>query len=142
MDESINDCSPYTILDISINSSPIEIKNAFNKLALKYHPDKNKDPNSYIIFEKIYKAYKTLTNIVNNNIYNMCGNMNTTDYILDILNKYIGFDTSRQNVFIFKDTNDIINIFIPHDIYILSSTDNIVPNNILKVPLKYNIIIY
>jgi hypothetical protein len=51
----------YDVLEININSSNKEIKNAWKKLALKYHPDKNKNI-SCEKFIKIKHAYEILSN--------------------------------------------------------------------------------
>jgi len=48
----------YKILEVSEKSSQDEIKKAFRRLSLKYHPDKN--PNS-VFFTKINEAYQTLS---------------------------------------------------------------------------------
>lgn len=52
----------YEILDISTNASEDEIKKAYRKMSLKYHPDKNKnDPTSLEKFHAISEAYETLS---------------------------------------------------------------------------------
>jgi curved DNA-binding protein CbpA len=50
----------YDILEIPNNASNEEIKKAYKKLALKYHPDKNKSINSTEQFRLISEAYQVL----------------------------------------------------------------------------------
>ena len=52
----------YNILGVSENAQDLEIKKAYRRLAIKYHPDKNNEPGSDLKFKEIADAYDTLSN--------------------------------------------------------------------------------
>nr|XP_043616584.1 dnaJ protein ERDJ2A-like [Erigeron canadensis] len=53
---------PFSILGLQPGASDSEIKKAYRRLSVQYHPDKNPDPNAHKYFiESIAKAYQALT---------------------------------------------------------------------------------
>ena len=51
----------YEILGVKRGSSKDEIKAAYRKLAMQYHPDRNKDPGAEDRFKQISEAYAVLS---------------------------------------------------------------------------------
>jgi molecular chaperone DnaJ len=63
----------YEILGIDRNASKEEIKKAYRKLALKYHPDKNPDKDAEERFKEISEAYAVLYDDEKRKMYDMYG---------------------------------------------------------------------
>ncbi len=52
----------YTILGVSTAAHAADIKRAYRRLALQYHPDKNPSPEAEQFFKEVNEAYDTLGN--------------------------------------------------------------------------------
>lgn len=64
----------YQILEVTPQASKSDIKKAFRRLSMKYHPDKNKgDEEAGEKFKKINRAYEVLSNDELRQIYNHGG---------------------------------------------------------------------
>lgn len=63
----------YKILGISREATDDEIKKAYRKLALKYHPDKNKSPGAEERFKEVAEAYEVLSDKKKRDIYDAHG---------------------------------------------------------------------
>ena len=60
----------YQILGIEIGASEIDVKKAYRKFALKFHPDRNKDANAAEMFIKATEAYEVLRDPIKRLEYN------------------------------------------------------------------------
>lgn len=63
----------YSVLGIQKGASDEEIKKAYRKQALKFHPDKNKSPGAEEKFKEIAEAYDVLSDQKKKDIYDKFG---------------------------------------------------------------------
>ncbi|NTU72914.1 DnaJ domain-containing protein [Candidatus Roizmanbacteria bacterium] len=63
----------YETLGVSKSATEAEIKSAYRKQALQWHPDRNKSPEAHEKFKEINKAYETLSDPKKREAYNQFG---------------------------------------------------------------------
>ncbi|KFP29558.1 DnaJ subfamily B member 4, partial [Colius striatus] len=63
----------YSILGIEKGASEEDIKKAYRKQALKWHPDKNKSPHAEEKFKEVAEAYEVLSDPKKRDIYDQFG---------------------------------------------------------------------
>ena len=92
----------YDVLGVSKSSSKNEIKRAYKKLAMKYHPDKNKDnPKAEEQFKKVAEAYSVLSDDQKKAQYDQFG--------------HAGFEGGQAGAQGFNDFADIFKDFFGGD---------------------------
>ena len=93
INSDINSDDYYTILGVSRGADTKSIKKAYHRLAVKYHPDKNKDASAANIFKKINEAYGILSDANKRRTYNQFGK----DAINQEMNMGEGFDMPQAH---------------------------------------------
>ncbi|MDO8497540.1 MAG: DnaJ C-terminal domain-containing protein [bacterium] len=63
----------YQVLGVTKNATPDQIKTAYRKQALAWHPDRNKSPESHEKFKEINKAYEVLSDSKKKTMYDQYG---------------------------------------------------------------------
>jgi molecular chaperone DnaJ len=83
----------YEILGIDRNATKEEIKSTYRKLALKYHPDRNKSPDAEEKFKEISEAYAILSDDEKRRTYDMYGQAGIGDrYTAEDIFRGVDFD--------------------------------------------------
>ncbi len=63
----------YQVLGVAKDATEEQIKKAYRKMALKYHPDKNKSPGAEEKFKEVAEAYEVLSDPKKKEIYDKYG---------------------------------------------------------------------
>lgn len=63
----------YSTLGVTKSATADEIKKAYRKLALQYHPDRNKTKEAEVKFKEVTKAYEVLSNAEKRAAYDQYG---------------------------------------------------------------------
>ena len=61
----------YETLGITSQAEETEIRAAYRRLVLRYHPDRSKDPNASQIFQRITQAFEVLSDPIERNRYDL-----------------------------------------------------------------------
>ncbi len=86
----------YEILDVSRNADENEIKKAYRKLAMQYHPDKNPDDKeAEEKFKEATEAYEVLSNHEKRSRYNQFGHAGVEGSV----GNYGGFGVNLDDIF-------------------------------------------
>jgi molecular chaperone DnaJ len=100
----------YEVLGVAKTASEAELKSAFRKLAMKYHPDKNPgDKDAEIQFKEINEAYQALSDAQKRAAYDRFGHAafanggpggpgfdaNFSDFMSDIFENFFGDGRGR-----------------------------------------------
>lgn len=127
--------SLYSILLLNNDASSQEIKAAYRKLALKFHPDRNPSPDAGTKFQKIGKAYEVLSNPERRSLYDSTGSCEDlvesrdwTEYFKTLYSK-----VSSESIDEFKaayvasaeELEDILASYVIHEGDILNVIDDI-----------------
>ena len=105
----------YEVLNIENDSNQNKIKQAFRKLSLQYHPDKDKNPDVGDKYKGILNAYEILIDPVKKEIYDNQINNKPNNKANDKTNNVDKFYEERENSII-NIKNENLNNFIPETI--------------------------
>jgi len=63
----------YEVLGVNRNASEADVKKAYRRLAMKYHPDRNPGPESEVRFKEVKLAYEVLSDAKKRSAYDQFG---------------------------------------------------------------------
>ncbi len=102
----------YEVLGVSKTASKEEIKDAYRKLALQYHPDRNKAPDAEERFKQISEAYAVLSDDDKRAQYDQLGHVGFDQrYTAEDIFRGADFDSIFRDLGFGFDLGDMFNVF-------------------------------
>ncbi|MDI9643857.1 MAG: molecular chaperone DnaJ [Candidatus Verstraetearchaeota archaeon] len=101
----------YEVLGVPRDATPEQIKDAYRKLALQYHPDRNKSPDAEEKFKEISEAYAVLSDPQKRSQYDMLGRAGfNQQYTQEDIFRGVDFETIFRD-FGFGGFGDLFDMF-------------------------------
>lgn len=122
----------YKILNIEVQATDEEIRKAYHRMALKYHPDKNKSSDAEERFKEVVEAYEVLSDPFKRRGYNLSRKLNE-DYKFKLSDNILNFSKhffSQENIN--KFTNIVNNLSDGMSNYGVSINFELMLNNFLN----------
>ncbi len=102
----------YEILGVPKNASKEMIKDAYRKLALQYHPDRNKSPEAEEKFKEISEAYAVLSDDGKRQQYDTLGDAKfDQEYSREDIFRGADFETIFRDMGVSSGFDDLFNVF-------------------------------
>lgn len=102
----------YEVLGVPKTASKDEIKDVYRRLAMQYHPDRNKAPDAEEKFKEISEAYAVLSDDQKRQQYDMLGHQGFDQrYTREDIFRGADFDSIFRDIGFGSGFSDLFNIF-------------------------------
>ena len=109
LNSKIEEREYYKLLNIDSKANLEEIKKSYKKMALEFHPDRNKNPDAEDRFKDISKAYQVLSDSDKRRQYDLMGDVENMSFDntchFDIFNSFFG-DMGKSFSRVFSETGN------------------------------------
>jgi len=145
----------YSMLGVTRESNPLEIKRAYKRLSLQLHPDKNPDPNAVTQFDEVKQAYDTLMDMEYREVYNKFGKegiksnkrFDETQFLLELAVFYVTWGMMAFMLTLGKKNGEARNwtftgmvVMLVIEVTMMTSTTNPIPTWIFPNLTEHEVI--